>query len=121
MAVLFVIGAACFTLGGFVTQWSAVSRPAIGYVFFVGSIFFTTAGYLQFAEARASGTRTDVVASLVQFVGTILFNISTFAALRHNLTTHQDNARVWAPDAFGSIAFLVSSGMAYYAICGRWL
>jgi hypothetical protein len=121
MAVLFVIGAACFTLGGVVTQWSAVSRPAIGYVFFVGSIFFTTAGYLQYAEARASGTRTDVVASFVQFVGTILFNISTFAALRHNLTTHQDNARVWAPDAFGSIAFLVSSGMAYHAVCGRWL
>jgi hypothetical protein len=89
-------------------------------VFFVGSIFFTTAGYLQFAEARASGTRTDVVASLVQFVGTILFNISTFAALRHNLSTHQVNARVWAPDAFGSIAFLVSSGMAFYGVRHRW-
>ena len=31
MAVLFVIGAACFTVGGIVTQWSSVSRPAIGY------------------------------------------------------------------------------------------
>ena len=116
MAVLFVIGAACFTFGGIVTQWSAVSRPAIGYVFFVGSIFFTTAAALQFAESLATHRRIDWVASLVQLVGTVLFNISTFAALRHNLTTHQQNARVWAPDAFGSIAFLVSSAMAFYGV-----
>ena len=50
MAVLFVIGASCFTVGAIVTQWSSVSRPAIGYVFFVGSIFFTTASLLQYIE-----------------------------------------------------------------------
>jgi hypothetical protein len=120
MAVLFVVGAACFTLGGIVTQWSSVSRPAIGYVFFVGSIFFTTAAALQYAESLASGRGIDWLASLVQLAGTILFNVSTFAALRHNLTTHQVNARVWAPDAFGSIAFLVSSAMAFYAVRHRW-
>ena len=119
MAVLFVVGAACFTVGGIVTQWSAVSRPAIGYVFFVGSIFFTTAAALQFAESlAATPDRLDVVADPVG--GTILFNVSTFAALRHNLTTHQENARVWAPDAFGSIAFLVSSAMAFYGVRNRW-
>jgi hypothetical protein len=120
MAVLFVVGAACFTLGGIVTQWSAVSRPAIGYVFFVGSIFFTTAAALQYAESLGSGRGIDWMSSLVQLAGTILFNVSTFAALRHNLSTHQVNARVWAPDAFGSIAFLVSSGMAFYGVRHRW-
>jgi hypothetical protein len=60
------------------------------------------------------------MSSLVQLAGTILFNVSTFAALRHNLSTHQVNARVWAPDAFGSIAFLVSSGMAFYGVRHRW-
>jgi hypothetical protein len=120
MAVLFVIGAACFTLGGVVTQWSSVSRPAIGYVFFVGSIFFTTAAVLQYAESLATHRRIDWMSSLVQLIGTILFNVSTFAALRHNLTTHQENARVWAPDAFGSIAFLVSSAMAFYGVRNRW-
>ena len=60
------------------------------------------------------------MASLVQLAGTILFNISTFAALQHNLSTHQENARVWAPDAFGSIAFLVSSGMAFFGVRHRW-
>ena len=120
MAVLFVVGAACFTVGGIVTQWSAVSRPAIGYVFFVGSIFFTTAAALQYAESLGSGRGIDWMSSLVQLAGTILFNVSTFAALRHNLSTHQVNARVWAPDAFGSIAFLVSSGMAFYGVRHRW-
>ena len=109
MAVLFVIGASCFTVGGVVSQWSSTSRPAIGYVFFVGSIFFTTAASLQFAESLATHRRIDWLSSLIQLVGTILFNISTFAALRHNLTTHQQNARVWAPDAFGSIAFGISA------------
>jgi hypothetical protein len=120
MAVLFVIGASCFTVGGVASQWSSTSRPAIGYVFFVGSIFFTSAAALQFAESLQTHRRIDWLSSLVQLVGTVLFNISTFAALRHNLTTHQQNARVWAPDAFGSIAFLVSSAMAFYAVRNRW-
>jgi hypothetical protein len=90
-------------------------------VFFVGSIFFTSAASLQFLESLATHRRIDWVSALVQLIGTILFNISTFAALQHNLTTHQQNARVWAPDAFGSIAFLVSSAMAFYAVRNRWL
>ena len=89
-------------------------------MFFVGSLFFTTAAALQYAESLATHRRLDWVSSLVQLIGTILFNISTFAALRHNLTTHQQNARVWAPDAFGSIAFLVSSAMAFYGVRNRW-
>lgn len=120
MAVLFVVGASCFTVGGIATQWSSTSRPAIGYLFFVGSIFFTTAASLQFAESLETHRPIDWVSALVQLIGTILFNISTFAALRHNLTTHQQNARVWAPDAFGSIAFLVSSALAFYGVRNRW-
>jgi hypothetical protein len=41
--------------------------------------------------------------------------------LHHNLTTRQTNARVWAPDAFGSIAFLISSELAFAEVCHRWL
>ncbi len=51
MAVLFVIGSFCFLVGGVAAQWARTSRPAIGVVFFVGSIFFTSAAYLQYAEA----------------------------------------------------------------------
>jgi hypothetical protein len=140
MAVLFVVGAFCFTVGGIASQWASTSRPAIGVTFFVGSLFFTTAAYLQYFDAvnaerglarpRArhrlrpaswEPRRIDWLASLIQLVGTVLFNISTFAAMNHNLTTHQSNARVWAPDVFGSIAFLVSSELAFAEVCHRWI
>jgi uncharacterized membrane protein len=120
MALLFVLGSLCFTVGGIVTQWSSTSRPAVGVTFFVGSIFFTTAAYLQYAEAVVQRRSVDWLSALVQLAGTLLFNVSTFAALRHNLTTHQVNVRVWAPDAFGSIAFLVSSGLAFVGFRHRW-
>ncbi|MGO9498707.1 MAG: hypothetical protein ACLQA5_18650 [Solirubrobacteraceae bacterium] len=51
MAVLFVIGALCFTAGGIASQWAATPRPWIGVDFFVGSLFFTSAAYLQYSEA----------------------------------------------------------------------
>ncbi len=140
MAGLFSVGASCFIAGALASQWGSSSRPAIGVTFFVGSIFFTSAAYLQFAEAASvphrvgahrrrwrwppaswEPRRIDWLAALVQLVGTVLFNISTFAAMNHNLTTHQANARVWAPDAFGSIAFLVASALAFAEVCHRWL
>ena len=141
MAVLFVIGALCFTAGGIASQWAATPRPAIGVTFFVGSLFFTSAAYLQYSEAvnveRRMATRKhhrvrwrpaswepkriDWLATLVQLIGTLLFNVSTFAAMNTDLTTHQSNRRVWAPDAFGSIAFLIASELAYAEVCHRWI
>ncbi len=138
MAVLFAIGSTCFAVGGVEAQWSLTSVSVTGVTFFVGSIFFTSAGYLQYSEAvnvdHAVGERRhrwrpaswepgriDWLASLIQLIGTVLFNISTFAAMNTNLTTHQINARVWAPDVFGSIAFLVSSELAYAEVCHRWV
>jgi hypothetical protein len=140
MAVLFVLGAACFTAGGVAAQHATTSRPAIGVTFFVGSIFFTTAAYLQYSETvnvdhtLASGPRRrrwrpaswepkriDWLAALVQLIGTFLFNVSTFTAMNVDLTTHEVNRRVWAPDAFGSIAFLISSTLAFAEVCHRWV
>ncbi len=139
MAVLFVVGALCFTAGGIASQW-ATSRPAIGVTFFVGSLFFTSAAYLQYSEAvnaeRGVGPprhgvhwrpasweprRIDWLATVVQLIGTLLFNVSTFTALNHDLSAHQTNVRVWAPDAFGSIAFLIASELAYAEVCHRWI
>ncbi|HUA02656.1 MAG TPA: hypothetical protein VMB27_02060 [Solirubrobacteraceae bacterium] len=139
MAVLFAVGSLCFTVGGIASQW-ATPRPWIGVTFFVGSLFFTSAAYLQFSEAvnaeRGLGSRRatnrwrpaswepkriDWLATLVQLIGTLLFNISTFTALNHDLSTHQTNARVWAPDAFGSIAFLIASELAFAEVCHRWI
>jgi YrhK-like protein len=140
MAVLFSLGSLCFAGGAIAAQWSLAAGSAIGVTFFVGSIFFTSAAYLQYSEtvnvdhgvtarmrrrrwrpASWEPRRIDWLAALVQLVGTVFFNVSTFAAMNTNLTTHQVNHRVWAPDAFGSIAFLISSELAYAEVCHRWV
>ena len=53
--------------------------------------------------------RIDWWAASVQSVGTLLFNISTFAAADARSPSEQQDRLVWAPDMFGSIAFLVAS------------
>ena len=113
MGVLFAIGSACFAVASFASQWGSVSRPGIGVTFFAGSVFFTSAAFLQL---RGSRTHSDKVASLIQFAGTLFFNVSTFAAMNTALDTKQIDLRVWAPDVFGSICFLVSSWLLYRAV-----
>lgn len=130
VATLFMIGSACFALGTVI----AVSEvpDAAGVVFFVGSIFFTTAGYGQFLSALNAGNvdnphwfgrlpgSVDWKASAIQSFGTLCFNISTGFALVETLTTNQANRLVWSPDVFGSIAFLWSSWLAFAAVRASW-
>jgi hypothetical protein len=113
MGVLFAIGSTCFAVASFISQWASVPRAGIGVTFFVGSIFFTSAALVQL---RTSVTRADKLASLIQFVGTLFFNVSTFAGMNDALDTKQSDLRVWTPDVFGSICFLVSSALAYVAV-----
>ncbi len=49
--VLFMIGSVCFVLGSIHGYTSAVGVAATGATYFVGSIFFTSAGYLQYLLA----------------------------------------------------------------------
>jgi YrhK-like protein len=140
MSVLFALGSLCFTVAAVASQWASSPRPAVGVTFFVGSIMFTSASYLQYSETvnverrleplvkpsrwRPSSwepRRIDWLAASVQLVGTVFFNVSTFAAMKHGLSTHQSNSRVWAPDALGSVCFLVSSELAYAEVCHRWV
>ena len=140
MSVLFALGSLCFTVAALAAQWASVSRPGIGVTFFFGSLLFTSAAYLQYSEtvnvehglgsrARRSRwrpaswepRRIDWLAASVQLVGTVFFNLSTFAAMKHGFNTHQINTRVWGPDALGSICFLLSSELAYAEVCHRWV
>jgi hypothetical protein len=139
MSVLFAAGSLCFTVAAVASQWASSPRPAIGVTFFVGSLFFTSASYLQFSEtvnvprgpvprgrsrrwrpASWEPKRIDWLAASIQLIGTVFFNISTFAAMKHGLSTGQSNRRVWAPDVLGSICFLASSELAYAEVCHRW-
>jgi hypothetical protein len=120
MALLFAVGSLCFALAAVVSQWASAPRPAIGVTYFVGSIFFTAAAYLQWRPASWQPRRIDWLASTIQLAGTLFFNVSTFAGMKHGFDARQSNLRVWTPDVFGSICFLVSSELAYAEVCHRW-
>jgi hypothetical protein len=120
MALLFAIGSVCFAAAAIASQWASAPRPAIGVTYFVGSIFFTVAAYLQFRPASWDPRRLGWLASVIQLAGTLFFNVSTFEGMKRGFDARQTNLRVWAPDVFGSICFLVSSELAYAEVCHRW-
>jgi hypothetical protein len=120
MGLLFAVGSLCFALAAIVSQWASAPRPAIGVTYFVGSIFFTVAAYLQWRSASRVPRRVDWWASAIQLAGTLFFNVSTFAGMKHGFDARQSDLRVWTPDVFGSICFLVSSELAYAQVCHRW-
>jgi hypothetical protein len=113
IGVLFMIGSGCFAVASLPAA-SSVSDKVVGAVYFVGSLFFTTAAFEQLRVARGEGT--EVWAAGIQFAGTLFFNVTTFFGMYHHFTTHTSNLLVWSPDAFGSVCFLVSSVLAEIAV-----
>ena len=133
MGGLFAFGSVCFALGSVPLFFDHVDSSVVAATFFVGSLAFTAAAAVQYHEAarapegvlpdsarpglrhllRWKPHRLDWWASAVQLVGTVLFNVSTFAATRTDLDAEQVRRLVWAPDVYGSVCFLVASGMAW--------
>lgn len=135
IAVLFMVGSFCFALGSTPGISSWLDPGVIGLIFFVGSLFFTSAGYSQYVQSinagRSAGEkrrlvawqphRIDFWASAVQLLGTLWFNVNTFAAMRDGFdTVQQQNLRIWTPDFLGSICFLVASQLAIMEVCHAW-
>jgi hypothetical protein len=136
IGVLFAVGAACFAVGSFPPYTTAVGADADNLTYFVGSLFFTTASFLQYAEtASAAGTlersrrrglrwlfrvqhrRIDWWASAIQLVGTVWFNRTTFSAWVVGLGASSAHHPVWRPDSLGSVCFLVSSWLCWAEEC----
>lgn len=131
IARLFIMGSGLFALGAVPLYAEAVGLRLSAVTFFVGSLFFTSAAFLQYRQAVAAlpdkgvpGRRSfwvwaprnsDWVAGAVQLAGTLWFNWSTANALQVNLSAALAEQRVWRPDALGSAAFLVSSALALRA------
>jgi YrhK-like protein len=114
----FAVGSACFFIGPFPGFVELVGTGADAAIFFAGSVFFTFAAGLELREGtvrrgRRWGADPSWWSAAVQFAGTLLFNVSTFAALQDSLSRQQENRLVWTPDLFGSACFLVSGGLAY--------
>jgi hypothetical protein len=143
IAVLFMVGSACFVVGPMPGYLAWVGYRADAITFFVGSIFFTSAALCQYIEVAVtprSLTRTgphhlrrraaveirriDWWAASVQLLGTLFFNVTTFAAVHTDFTVTEARRRIWTPDALGSICFLVASWLAYAEVGHRlisWL
>ena len=136
IGVLFAVGSTCFVLGSFPPYATDVGTNADNLTYFIGSIFFTTAAFLQYHEAATTQTallerrrrglravfslqhrRIDWLASLIQFVGTLWFNRTTFSALVVGLGSSAAHHPIWRPDALGSVCFLVASWLAWAEEC----
>lgn len=82
---------------------------------FIGSWFFTTAAWMQL---RLSDRGAVWWSAAIQFAGTVMFNVSTGASVWAH-TVHAERREVWAPDATGSLAFLIS-GVLAVVVVGWW-
>jgi hypothetical protein len=136
IAVLFAVGSLLFALGAVPGYASAVGALSDTVTFFVGSLFFTAAGFLTYREAVDAGPhapgsdrrrffvyqpgRIDWWATAVQLAGTVFFNVSTGVAMVSDLSAQAAHRHVWRPDAFGSAAFLVASALAWFEACHGW-
>jgi hypothetical protein len=124
MALAFAIGSLCFLVGPFPGYLALVGPTADAVTFFLGSVFFTVGGALQTwlaaPERRQPGAgRAAWATAVVQFAGTLFFNVTTFQALHTAITAPDYDRLVWRPDAFGSVCFLVSGVIAYRASARR--
>ena len=118
---LFAVGSVFFavaTAPGF-PGWAGAG--AANLLCFIGSWFFTTAAWMQLVRAdkapRTRRTCNERSSALVQFVGTVLFNVSTGAAVWSH-AADAERRYVWVPDVTGSLFFLVSGLLAMTAVAG---
>lgn len=112
---LFAIGSTFFAVATAPGFAEAAGAGASNALCFIGSWFFTTAAWMQLSLSD-HGIGWWSAAS--QFAGTILFNVSTGASVWAH-TIHAERRDVWAPDATGSLAFLISGALGVL-IVGRW-
>ncbi len=141
IAVLFMIGAWHFVSGSVLVLIGFANAYLIDLVFFLGSIFFTSAGYSQYYQSinapvaidtagrpqppasrryvRWQPKRIDFWATFPQFLGTLAFNLSTFAAFA-SVGWLGYEIGVWIPDYVGSILFLISGVAAVFEFCHRF-
>jgi hypothetical protein len=117
IGLLFAIGSACFVVGPFPGFVHLVGAVADASVFFAGSVFFTSAAALQ-ALGTPRADRENWWAGVIQFAGTLFFNLSTGRSLGSAISKSQEDRLVWRPDAFGSICFLAASWLAWIAVRG---
>ena len=123
----FALGSFFFLVGAIPFYAVAVGPAITNLTFFIGALCFTAAAFIQLSLSgrrppHRSMNRPDAFdwwGSAIQFLGTLFFNLSTTEAL---ITALNSDTRVnsgWAPDAVGSVCFLVASAFAVVATTER--
>jgi len=120
----FIIGGSLFAIGSAAAIWGFAGTAFTNWVCFTGAWFFTTAGLFQVvlsgdatvavSYGNGKAFRAEWLAAATQSFGTLLFNVSTTAALTAS-TVNAEKHYMWNPDAGGSIAFLISACFVYVA------
>ncbi|MCV7067339.1 hypothetical protein H7H51_19540 [Mycolicibacterium farcinogenes] len=112
---LFAVGSSFFALATLPGFPALAGAGATNTLCFIGSWFFTTAAWMQLMLAdRGIGWWS----AATQFSGTLLFNLSTGASVWAHAVL-AERRYVWAPDATGSLAFLISGALSVLAV-GVW-
>ena len=120
MGLSFAVGSLCFIVAPLSLYGHAVGGPADAITYFVGSVPFTLGGALQtwlsLGERRGSiEQRALWWAAVIQFLGTVYFNLTTLRGIDLGPQNHHYDRLVWRPDAIGSACFLVSGVVLYLA------
>jgi drug/metabolite transporter (DMT)-like permease len=123
----FAIGSVCFAVGSVPGYLDLVGALADNITYFIGSLFFTTAAFIQLSLSgrfrrgawKSRDEWDDWWGAAVQFVGTLFFNVSTATAVFQHLSSEQAKHHVWRPDVLGSICFLVASALGVAATTHR--
>ena len=140
VAVAFTVGSVFFVVGAA----GAVGDPASWWpnpMYFVGSVLFTIGASLQMTETARAGRniggahadqrgerrflilrrgRLDWNASVIQLIGTVLFNINCLWGMSMSLSHRQEDMRVWVPSTVASVCFVVSSWLSLFEADGAW-
>jgi hypothetical protein len=119
---LFVIGSLCFATGTAPGFSALAGVGAANVACFIGSWFFTSAAWVQLVRSGPEGS-AEWLSAATQFAGTVLFNVSTGASVWAHAVL-AERRLVWAPDAVGSFAFLVSAALGVVAVSaqvGSWV
>jgi len=139
IAILFMIGSFLFAIASvffLYPKWN-ISNQYINIIYFVGSIFFTSAAYLLYLEAINSDITNErhlfervdkrvwfkicpnnlgYLSSITLFIGTLFFNVLTFSSLLNNLNGYENEIFIMTPNIIGCILFLISSFFAWLEI-----
>lgn len=120
----FMIGSALFALSSAPGLSEVLGATGGNLLCFIGAWFFTGAGLIQLflsgaisvpvSYAPGRMVRAEWLSAATQTFGTLMFNVSTTAALYAHSVKAQEHF-IWNPDAGGSVGFLVSGVLAFTA------